>query len=81
MLPLLFTDFSPPAPIFWRPGQMVTLYSTQHNLSGAQSRIVSVTWKYLAGDGTRQAKVQFGGDRLRLRSGGSAQKNTLGDLG
>lgn len=55
----------------WKVGQMVTLHSTQHGLSGAQSRIVGLRWEYLSGDGTRSVHVSFGGDRLRLRSGGT----------
>lgn len=69
----------------WENGQMVTLHSAAHDLSGEQSRITGVEWEYVTGDGGRKASVRFGGDRLRLRSGGSAKNvsggSVQGDIG
>lgn len=67
----------------WKVGQMVTFYSTQHGLAGDQSRIVGLTWKYLSSAGDRTVRVQFGGDRLRLRSGGSLNNvnSVTGEIG
>jgi len=80
---LLFTPYDATV-TRWKVGQMITFHSTQHGLAGAQSRIVSLEWQYVAGDGTREVKVQFGGDRLRLRSrgtGNSVGASVQGDIG
>jgi hypothetical protein len=66
---LLFTPSG--TPLRWQAGQWVTVTSPQHGLDGAQSRIVGVEWEFLNGEGARRAVVRFGGDRLRLRSGGT----------
>lgn len=65
----------------WKVGQWITFYSSVHNLSGDQSRVIGLICEYQAGTGWRRQEVRFGNDRLRLRTGGTVQQSTTSSVG
>lgn len=60
----------------WRAGQTFTVTSPQHGLSAKGFRVLKVTTEFIDGSGRRKVEIEFGGLRLRLRSGGTT--NTTG---
>lgn len=72
------------AGIRWMAGQSVPITSALHDMSAISQRIVRVSTEYLDGTGRRKQQIEFGGLRLRLRTGGSGNVSgsaVQGDIG
>jgi len=62
-------DYCENAGVIWQPGQMVSVTSPAHGLSGYQIRVIRVTTSYLNGLGDRSMEIECGALRANFAGG------------